>query len=241
MGAALLSASACAYAGTGLTTACIPESGLTALNTYMPELMAVIRKENKSPKIEWEQYSGIAIGPGLGQNAGSLALLKDVLTHYKNPIVVDADGLNLLAVHPPLLKKLPKGSILTPHMKEFDRLFGDHAGWWQRLQTAVKKAKELQLYIVLKNDYTITATPDGKIYFNNTGNPAMATGGMGDILTGIITSFLAQKYSPQDACLAGVYLHGKAGDELALPGKLNVVLPHQIAQQLPITMANLMA
>jgi NAD(P)H-hydrate epimerase len=154
--------------------------------------------------------------------------------------VVDADGLNLLAENQSLLKTLPAGSILTPHMKEFDRLFGEHTSWWQRIQTATQKAQEYNIYILLKNDYTITATPKGKIYFNSTSNPAMAIGGMGDVLTGIITSLLAQKYTPQDACLIGAYIHGKAGDELALPNKLNVVLSGQLAQHLPVTMAKLM-
>jgi len=140
-----------------------------------------------------------------------------------------------------LLKKLPEGSVLTPHMKEFDRLFGAHKTWWQRLQTCVKKAEELKIYILLKNDYTIVATPEGMLYFNATSNPAMASGGMGDVLTGVITSLLAQKYSPQEACVIGAFIHGRAGDELALPEKLNVVLPGQVVQQLPATMAKLMA
>jgi NAD(P)H-hydrate repair Nnr-like enzyme with NAD(P)H-hydrate dehydratase domain len=126
-------------------------------------------------------------------------------------------------------------------MKEFDRLFGGHNSWWQRLKTAQAKAKELGVYIILKNDYTITATPDEKLYFNSTGNAAMATGGMGDVLTGVITSLLAQKYSPQDACILGVYIHGKAGDELALPNRMHVVLPGKVITQLPITMAKLNA
>lgn len=240
MGAALLTASACAYAGAGLTTACIPEKGLTALNTYMPELMAIIRKENEVPEINWDQYNAVGIGPGLGKDGQSLTLLKNVLTNYNKPIVVDADGLNLLAENSPLLNKLPGGSILTPHMKEFDRLFGEHPNWWQRIQTAIKKAQEHNIYILLKNDYTITATPEGEIYFNSTSNPAMATGGMGDVLTGVITSLMAQKYSSKDACIIGAYIHGKAGDELALPNKLNVILPGKLAEHLPATMAKLM-
>ena len=241
MGAALLTASACAYAGAGLTTACIPQSGLTALNTYMPELMAIIRKGNELPEIKWDQYNAIAIGPGLGKDDEALNLLKSTLTNYNKPIVVDADGLNLLAEDQSLLKKLPAGSILTPHMKEFDRLFGEHTNWWQRIQTAIKKAQEYSIYILLKNDYTITTTPEGKVHFNSTSNPAMAIGGMGDVLTGIITSLLAQKYTPMDACIIGAYIHGKAGDELALPNKLNVILPGKLAEHLPLTMAKLMA
>ena len=241
MGAAILTAAACAYTGSGLTTACIPQSGLTALNTYMPELMAIIRKENELPDINWGQYSAIGIGPGLGKDDEALTLLKSALTNYNKPIVVDADGLNLLSENQSLLKTLPTGSILTPHMKEFDRLFGEHTSWWQRIQTAIKKAQEYNIYILLKNDYTITATPEGNVYFNSTSNPAMAMGGMGDVLTGIITSLLAQKYSPQEACIIGAYIHGKAGDELALPNKLNVLLPGQLAEHLPLTMAKLMA
>ncbi|MFD0765976.1 NAD(P)H-hydrate dehydratase [Mucilaginibacter lutimaris] len=241
MGAALLSASACAHAGVGLTTACIPRSGLIALNSSMPEVMALVRDEGKTPDIEWDKYSTIGIGPGLGKEPGTLKLLKAVIKNYDKPIVIDADALNILSENQGLLKKLPAGSIVTPHMKEFDRLFGKHNNWWQRLQTAKAKAKELNIYIILKNDYTITTTPDEKLYFNSTGNAAMATGGMGDVLTGIITSLLAQKYSPLDACILGVYIHGKAGDELAMPNRLNVVLPTNIISRLPVTMAKFKA
>lgn len=241
MGAALLSASACAHAGAGLTTACIPQSGLVALNSYLPELMAIVRKEGEQPEIAWDKFTTIGIGPGLGKEADALNLLKDVLANFKKPIVVDADALNLLGENQQLLLQLSKGSILTPHLKEFDRLFGEHTNWWQRLQTARIKAAELGIYVVLKNDYTITATPDGKLFFNSTSNAAMATGGMGDVLTGILTSLLAQKYKPEDACLLGVYIHGKAGDELALPNRMYVTLPGQIIGQIPVTMAKLNA
>lgn len=239
MGAALLASSACAHAGAGLTTVCIPQSGLIALNSSMPEVMALLRDEHKLPDIKWDKFSTIGIGPGLGKEPATLKLLKAICKNYNKPVVVDADALNVLAENQALLKKLPAGSIITPHMKEFDRLFGEHTSWWQRLQTAKAKAKELNIYIILKNDYTITATPDEKLYFNSTGNPAMASGGMGDVLTGVITSLLAQRYSPQDACLLGVYIHGKAGDELALPNRLNVVLPTKVIAQLPVTMAKL--
>lgn len=241
MGAALLSAAACAHAGAGLTTACIPQSGLIALNSYMPEVMAITRKNEKVPEIEWDKFNAIAIGPGLGKDAEGLKLLKAVLKNHKKPIVVDADALNLLSENQALLKKLPAGSILTPHMKEFDRLFGAHTNWWQRLQTAKEKAVKFGINIILKNDYTITATPEGNLYFNSTGNAAMASGGMGDVLTGIITALLAQKYSPQEACILGIYIHGKAGDELALPNRMYVTLPGKIIQQLPVTMAKLNA
>ncbi len=241
MGAALLCSSACAHAGAGLTTACVPESGLIALNSYLPEIMAIVRQGNDLPQIGWDTFSTMAIGPGLGNDENSLNLLCDILTNYKKPIVIDADALNILAEHKQLWNMIPEGSIITPHMKEFDRLFGESNSWWQRLQTAIEKAKEHKICIVLKNDYTITATPDGKAYFNSTSNAAMASGGMGDVLTGIITALLAQRYSSQDACIIGTYIHGKAGDELALPNRMHVVLPGKLIGQLPITIAKFTA
>jgi len=241
MGAALLCSSACAHAGAGLTTACVPESGLTALNSYLPEIMAIVRRGNDLPKIGWDKFSTMGIGPGLGNDENSLNLLCDILTNYKKPVVIDADALNILAEHKQLWNMIPEGSIITPHMKEFDRLFGESTSWWQRLQTAIEKAKEHKICIVLKNDYTITAMPDGKAYFNSTSNAAMASGGMGDVLTGIITALLAQKYSSRDACIIGTYIHGKAGDELALPNRMHVVLPGKLISQLPITIAKFTA
>jgi len=241
MGAALLCSSACAHAGAGLTTACVPESGLTALNSYLPEIMAVVRQGNDLPEIEWDKFSTMGIGPGLGNDENSLNLICDILTNYKKPVVIDADALNILAEHKTLWAMIPEGSIITPHMKEFDRLFGESKTWWQRLQIAIDKAKEHKICIVLKNDYTITATPDGKAYFNSTSNAAMASGGMGDVLTGIITALLAQKYSSEDACIIGTYIHGKAGDELALPNRMHVVLPGRLITQLPITIAKFTA
>ena len=241
MGAALLCSSACAHAGAGLTTACVPESGLIALNSYLPEIMAIIRQGGDMPEISWDKFSSMGIGPGLGDDESSLALLTYIFTNYHKPVVIDADALNLLAANKQLWALVPEGSILTPHMKEFDRLFGEHNSWWLRLQTAIEKAKEYKVCIVLKNDYTITATPDGKAYFNSSSNPAMASGGMGDVLTGIIAALLAQKYSPENACLVGCYIHGKAGDELALPNRMNVVLPGKLITQLPVTMAKFRA
>jgi hydroxyethylthiazole kinase-like uncharacterized protein yjeF len=241
MGAALLSSSACVYAGSGLTTACIPQSGLTALNSYMPEIMAIVREGEELPPIKWDSFSALAIGPGLGNDDLAIDILTYVLNNYKNRIVFDADALNLLATNKTLWPSVPENSILTPHMKEFDRLFGEHKSWWERIQTGIEKAKELSINILLKNDYTIIITPAGKVFFNTTSNPAMASGGMGDILTGIISGLLAQHYTPEEACILGAYLHGKAGDELAMPGRLNVVLPSQVAARIPATMAKLMA
>lgn len=235
MGAALLCSSACLHTGAGLTTACIPESGLTALNTSMPEVMALIRTGDE--KITWTKYNAIAIGPGLGTDTASFKLLKQTI-ELDQPMTIDADALNMIAENR-IYERIPQGSIITPHVKEFDRIFGDHETWWQRIETIRKKAGQLKIYILLKNRYTIIGTPEGKIYFNPTGNPAMASGGMGDVLTGVIVSLLAQKYTPEEACIIGAYVHGKAGDDLALPDKLNAVTAGQVAKHIPVVMAKL--
>jgi hydroxyethylthiazole kinase-like uncharacterized protein yjeF len=241
MGAALLSSSACLYTGAGLTTACIPESGLIALNSSMPEVMAIVREDKTLPDITWDKFSAVAIGPGLGKADDALALLKEAFDKLDKPMVIDADALNLLAENPNMLTNIPEGSIITPHMKEFDRLFGDHRSWWARLTTIRQKAKEYHINIVLKNQYTIIGTPDGTLYFNPTSNPAMASGGMGDVLTGVIAALLAQNYIPEEACILGVYLHGASGDELALPNKRAVVTAGQVAKHIPAAMAKFLA
>lgn len=213
MGAALISAKACLHAGAGLTSLSIPESGLTALNTSLPEVMYLDRNRlGQDARTVLKKYQAISIGPGLGTDQKEL--LKEVLAGGQ-PIVADADALNMLAEQTKLLQELPRNSILTPHMKEFDRLFGQHKTWWDRLQTGISKAKEYEIVIVLKNERTFIIDKRGVVFINPTGNPAMAQGGMGDALTGIITAFIAQGYEAKAAAILGVYFHGKAGDELA--------------------------
>jgi NAD(P)H-hydrate epimerase len=240
LGAAVMCSLACLRTGAGLTTACIPVNGLTAIYMAMPEVMVLVRENASKPDIKWDKYSSIAIGPGLGTDVVALNLLEDVFKHYIKPVVIDADALNMLADNAYLFNRLPEKSIITPHMKEFDRLFGDHRSWASRIETIINRAKKYNIYIVLKNRYTIIGTPEGNIYFNPTGNPAMANGGMGDALTGVITSLLAQNYTPLEACLIGVYLHGKAGDELALPNKQTIVSATQVANHLPFILAKLL-
>jgi len=214
MGAALLSSMASLHTGAGLTTACIPQSGLTALNTILPEVMALPRDEYT--RIENPaKYQAIAIGPGLGVSPENEKLIESLLFSQQR-LIIDADALNILGEKPELLEKLPENTVLTPHMKEFDRIFGEHENWWSRLQTAREKAQALKIIIVLKNQFTFICVPEGKIYINPTGNPAMAQGGMGDVLTGIITALIAQDYSPADAAIFACYIHGKAGDNLAM-------------------------
>ena len=212
MGAALLAARACLHAGAGLTTVSVPESGLTAINTALPEVMYLDRADLQPDKLE--KFKAIAIGPGLGTGKESADILKTIF-RLKVPLVIDADALNVLGNSPDLLEQLPSGSLLTPHMKEFDHLFGAHQSWWDRLETARKKARELQSVIILKNQYTFIIDQTGDVTINPTGNPGMAQGGMGDVLTGLCASFRAQGYSAKEAAVIACYLHGKAGDELA--------------------------
>ncbi len=234
IGAALLCAEAAANTGAGLTTVSLPDSGLIALNSRIPEAMFLSRDLN----IDYLKYNSLAIGPGLGKSNLEVTLLKEVLENYKGNLILDADALNILAGNKKLLSLIPANSIITPHAKEFDRLFGEHKTWWQRIETAKKQSKKLKIIIVLKNRYTITCSPDGLCYFNSSGTPAMASGGMGDVLTGIIASLLAQHYTPIKAAILGVYLHGRCGEVCAQ--KMSVVLPTTLIKQISYTMADLL-
>ena len=234
MGAALLCAEAALRSGAGLTTACIPAEGLTALNVRIPEVMALVRgNAAELAKINWSKYTSIGVGPGLGTSEGSRTILQEVLKANDKPIVIDADAINLISQNYELMSMVPEASVFTPHMKEFDRLFGEHQTWWERLNTGIDRATTLGCTIVLKNRFTILFMPSGKCVFNPTGSPAMASGGMGDVLTGMITSFLAQGYSPEDAAILGVYLHGLAGQQIAEKQKAAVVPAAQLIEEIP--------
>ena len=231
MGAALLCAEACLHSGAGLTTAYIPKSGLTALNTRSPEIMALSGRDRLTGSA-LRKYSSIAFGPGTGTGRDALQLLEDVLSCRDIPLVIDADGLNLLAANPELLGKLPGQAILTPHMKEFDRMFGEHLSWWERIETGRAKAASLNAVILLKNQYSFIILPDGDVLINPTGNPAMASGGMGDVLTGMIAAFLAQGYQAKDAAILACYLHGLIGDEMKAAG-MKCIPPRYLVERIP--------
>lgn len=235
MGAALLAASGSLYVGAGLTTVCLPQSGLIALNAALPEVMVLLRNEDLI-LADFVKYTSIAMGPGLGIDSVNEILLEKLL-NLKKPILFDADALSILAYRTDLLDSLPEQSILTPHVKEFDRLFGEHQTWWERVATAKAQATKRKLIIILKNQYTFICLPDGTVHINQSGNAGMASGGMGDVLTGVITGLLAQSYSPVDAAKLGVYLHGRAGDELAT--KRFTITASQVATQIPITVKKL--
>jgi hydroxyethylthiazole kinase-like uncharacterized protein yjeF len=217
MGAAILCARACLRSGVGKLTVHIPSSAISIMQTAVPEAMCKVEEGTgyitafSSP----EKYQAIGIGPGLGQHDLHAALMEYIFQHYHRPLVIDADGLNVLAKHNWLLNKIPNNSILTPHPKEFERLFGKTGDDFQRLALALEKAAFHKIIIVLKGHFSFIATPEGIGYFNSTGNAGMATGGTGDVLTGILTALIAQGYDPREAAVAGTHIHGLAGDMAA--------------------------
>jgi ADP-dependent NAD(P)H-hydrate dehydratase / NAD(P)H-hydrate epimerase len=220
MGAAVLASLACLRSGAGKLTTYIPKCGYTVLQTTVPEAMCVVAGEEhllSAPGIE--KMNAIGIGPGIGIHPSHKKLIADIFEKVKTPVVIDADALNIIAENKALLSLVPTYSILTPHPKEFERLFGKTENAclpdrqdFERLELAKQMSKEYQIYIVLKGHYSFISTPDGIGYFNSTGNAGMATAGSGDVLTGILTGLLAQQYTALDACLLAVYLHGAAGD-----------------------------
>jgi hydroxyethylthiazole kinase-like uncharacterized protein yjeF len=213
MGAAVLSAKACLRSGAGKLTCYICKEGYVIMQTAIPEAMCKMFGITFIKDIEnLKNFDALGIGPGIGRHLSHKQLLQKVFKNSKNPIVIDADALNVLSSYPALYKSIPPNSIITPHPKEFERLFGKLGNDFERINMALQKARELSIYIVLKGHRTLIATPDGKGYFNSTGNAGMATAGAGDVLTGILTGLLAQKYNSLDTCILGVYLHGLAGD-----------------------------
>ena len=213
MGAAVLAAKSCLRSGVGKLTSFIPKPGIDILQVSVPEAMCKPAGDEYISYVpDMDIFDAVGIGPGLGICESHIDLLKEVFKSAGNPLLADADALNIVAAQKELLALIPANSVLTPHPKEFERLFGEAQNDFDRLDLALQKSKEHQLYIVLKGHYTFITTPYGKGYFNSTGNAGMATPGSGDVLAGIITSFLAQGYPSLEACILGVYLHGLAGD-----------------------------
>ena len=240
-GAAILSARASLRSGIGLLTVHSAGCNLPILQTAVPEAMA--SADPNLPSLStlppMRSYQGIAIGPGVGQSNETAAVLQALLQTASQPLVIDADALNLLALHKEWLNLLPKGSILTPHPKELERLVGHCASSYDRLLRACDLAQQLQVNIVLKGAWTAVITPKGVCRFNPTGNPGMATAGSGDVLTGILLALLARGLKPEDAALVGVYLHGAAGDLAAEKKGECGMISSDIVENLPLAWRNL--
>ncbi len=229
MGAAVLCAKACLRSGAGLLTV-YAKGNAAVIQMSIPE--ALTSDEDDFDTIT-KKKAAIGIGPGLALTETNSALLKNILINWNGPLVIDASALHLLIPNIDLLsKRQNKQAIITPHNGEFEKLFGKTSNSFERIQLAIKKAAQHNCYIILKGHHSLVACPDGEAYFNTTGNSGMATGGSGDVLTGIITGLLAQGYTQKDACLMGVYLHGLAGDLAAEKFSPEAMIAGDITEQL---------
>jgi NAD(P)H-hydrate epimerase len=219
MGASVLATKACLRMGAGRVTAHVPNRLSHIIQISVPEALVSMDDDEEAfsnypaPK----GYSAIAIGPGIGRrqqtSCAMLAMLTEICKYREPmPLVLDADALNLLSELPNGLTLLPPNSVITPHVGEFERIFGNSSSAYERNLLQIEMAHRYSIFIVLKGAHTSIATPEGRCFFNTTGNPGMATAGSGDVLTGMIISLLAQKYPVLHAVSAGVWLHGAAGD-----------------------------
>jgi NAD(P)H-hydrate epimerase len=241
LGAAVLSSRAALRSGCGLLTAYIPKVGFTVLQSTLPE--AMVQTDDELYEIrafpETEAYAAVGVGPGLGTHPLTARALEPWLRALKQPSVLDADALNIIAETIPKTGFVfPQNCVITPHPKEFDRLAGVSVSSFERLQKQRAFAHKHQVVVVLKGAYSTIALPDGRLYVNSTGNPALATGGSGDVLTGIITGLLAQHYLPAEAAILGVYLHGLCADKWVESGK-QTMIAGDIVEMIPQVFASL--
>lgn len=240
-GAACLAARAAYRTGCGLVRVFTPESNRQVIQTYLPEAIVTVWEGDSFPEQElmaalaWSDVAGI--GPGVGTGEIQREILTHVLTQYDKPLVIDADGLNLLAKETEILKKVRSPVILTPHVGEMERLIGMNKEEFLKdiVNTVCEFAKEYKVICALKDARTVVS--DGaSIYVNTSGNSGMATGGSGDVLTGIVLGLLSQGMSPFEAASVGVYLHGLAGDEARRKSSAYGMLAGDIAQEVGVVL-----
>jgi hydroxyethylthiazole kinase-like uncharacterized protein yjeF len=242
MGAAVLAVKACLHAGAGLVTAHLPSCGYEIMQTAVPEAMVSIGEgefDLTGFPLHTELFQSAGVGPGIGTNEETTSMLKKFLKAFHQPLVLDADALNIISKHPELLSSLHSNTIITPHPKEFDRLFGISSSNHLRFEKAKEMAVRYKIIIVLKGHFTGVFYPDGNISFNISGNAGMAKGGSGDVLTGIITALLAQAYSPDSAASFGTFLHGYAGDLAAGVFSEESMMPSDLINSLGKTFLDL--
>lgn len=233
-GAALLASESCMRSGVGLLTTHLPKSAVLPLLIYLPEAMTSIDKSEDcfSQLPDLKPYNAIGAGPGLGNAPETVTALKLLVQNAKAPMVLDADALNIISENKTWLSFLPERTIITPHPKEFERLFGKTDNSMQRLELQREMSQRYNIIIVLKGANTSITFPNGTCFFNSTGNPGMATAGSGDVLTGIILSLLAQRYTPEEAALIGVFMHGRAGDKAAAEKSMEAMIASDISKNL---------
>lgn len=241
MGAAILASKACLRSGVGLLHVHIPKVGYQIMQTTCPEAMLSIdRYDNYFSEVpNLGSFNVIGIGPGLGMEEQSTMALKLLIQSTQLTMVLDADALNILAENKTWMAFLPKNSVLTPHPKEFERLFGKWQNDFEKIDLQRQMAIKFGIIIVLKGAHTSVCLPSGDVYFNSTGNPGMATGGSGDVLTGLITGLIASGYSPAKAAIVGTYVHGLAGDYAAKKLGHNAMIAGDIVDYIPKALKNI--
>lgn len=214
IGAAVLGAKAALRSGIGLLTVHIPRCGYPIVQSSVPEAMASVdpSEEQFTTIPLLSSFTVVGVGPGIGVDIQTVKALRDLLQAVTVPVVLDADAINILGNYRELIQLLPQNSILTPHPKEFERLVGQWSNDFERLEKQREFSIRTQTFIILKGAYSSITSPNGTVYFNQTGNPGMATAGSGDVLTGIVTGMLGRGYSPEQAALAGTWIHGLSGD-----------------------------
>jgi ADP-dependent NAD(P)H-hydrate dehydratase / NAD(P)H-hydrate epimerase len=213
-GAAILACKAALHTGAGLVTCHSPAECVIPLQCSIPETMVSPdqAKDHITSFPDLSAYNAIGVGPGIGTNPDTRRVLAGILTSFRKPLVIDADALNILSMDTEMFSLIPENSVLTPHPGEFARLTGKKETGLASLKSQVEFAGRHKCIVLVKGAYTSIAMPDGRVFFNSTGNPGMATAGSGDVLTGMITSLIAQGYTPGDAAITGAYIHGLAGD-----------------------------
>lgn len=214
MGAAVLAAEAAVHSGIGLLACHVPVKGIDIIQVAVPEALVDPDKNGEcfSGVADWKRYNAVAVGPGIGTKEETVAGLKDLLTGWRGPTILDADALNILSENRKLLDLLHDKCILTPHPKEFERLAGKSENDFERLNKLSNFATYYKTIVVLKGAHTVIALPSGRCIFNMTGNPGMAKGGSGDVLTGMLLALVTNGVRPEDAAVIGVFAHGMAGD-----------------------------
>ena len=234
IGAIGLSAKAALKTGVGKVFIQAPKCGYEILQTLIPEAMFEPAGDSYVAAVNPIKKATYGLGPGMDTHPETGSMLFDFLKNQQDPVLLDADALNIMAkALNNFLPVVPKNSILTPHPGEFSRLFGPSASTMDQVDLASEMAQKWQLVIVLKGHHTAICGPEGKIHYNLTGNAGMATAGSGDVLSGIITSFLAQGIPPKDAAILGVYIHGLAGDAYIKKGSPESLIAEDLINHLP--------
>ncbi len=238
VGAAVLSTHACLRSGAGLVSTLLPTAEKNVLQASLPEAMLFSGEDFDKPTA-LAKFSSIGIGPGIGLSEAAAKRVKHLIQNYPAPIVFDADAITILAENKTWLGFLSKYTVFTPHLKELERLVGKAENDFHRLELAKSFATKYATHLIIKGKYSCIVCPDGNCYFNSTGNAGMAKGGSGDVLTGILTSLLAQGYPVKEACILGVYIHGKAGDIAASLFSETAMIAGDIIDCLPETFKQL--